>query len=692
MAASSHPRDDDFATEQALALTGDAPDLPLEPGEAWSDAALGRIRSLDEEPRSAWRQLVAHCAKATGGKPSGKWLETAGSLLDRLGREAFGEDVRAWFPLVDRPRTRELPVPRWGPDPNLLIDDANADVLKGLVWCTSLCDAPEVARAVATLALSAYRKVPGIGPRATKVGNACVWALGEMPGDTALAALAGLKVRVKFRTAQKGIEKALDAVAERAGMTRAELDELGVPAYGLEEVGLRREQLGEVRAELAVVGSRTELRWFRADGKQQKSVPKSVREEHADELKELRRAAKDIEQMLSAQRERLDAMFLARKSWTFAQWRERYLDHPLVGTLARRLVWGFGEAPVLGIWRDDRLVDVRGGRLAPDDDVPVSLWHPLDSDRDTVVAWREWLEEHELQQPFKQAHREIYLLTDAERETRVYSNRYAAHVLKQHQFNALCAVRGWQSKLRLMVDDDYPPATLELPDWNLRAEFWVEGAGDDYGTDTNETGTYWHLATDQVRFHRPEAAGNLAHAGGGGYVSAGTDREENRPLALSEIPVLVFSEVMRDVDLFVGVASVGNDPTWSDGGAEGRYRDYWHGYSFGELGATAETRRDVLERLIPSLKIRDRCRIDGRFLVVRGDRRTYKIHLGSGNVLMEPDDQYLCIVQSRRAGRKADVFLPFEGDARLSLILSKALLLAEDLEITDDTILSQIGA
>jgi hypothetical protein len=144
----------------------------------------------------------------------------------------------------------------------------------------------------------------------------------------------------------------------------------------------------------------------------------------------------------------------------------------------------------------------------------------------------------------------------------------------------------------------------------------------------------------------------------------------------------------------VGVASVGNDPTWSDGGPEGRYRDYWTSYSFGNLSETAKTRKQVLQRLIPRLKIADRCRLTERFLVVRGDVRTYKIHLGSGNILMEPNDQYLCIVPVRGAapgGLMGKVFLPFEGDGTLAIILSKALLLAEDKKIRDPTILHQIA-
>ena len=78
---------------------------------------------------------------------------------------------------------------------------------------------------------------------------------------------------------------------------------------------------------------------------------------------------------------------------------------------------------------------------------------------------------------------------------------------------------------------------------------------------------------------------------------------------------------------------------------------------------------------------------------MRGDLRTYKIHLGSGNILMEPNDQYLCIVPDRStkaAGDGGAVFLPFEGDQTLSVILSKALLLADDGTITDPTITRQI--
>jgi hypothetical protein len=59
--------------------------------------------------------------------------------------------------------------------------------------------------------------------------------------------------------------------------------------------------------------------------------------------------------------------------------------------------------------------------------------------------------------------------------------------------------------------------------------------------------------------------------------------------------------------------------------------------------------------------------------------------------MMEPNDQYLCIVPSRGPSyRTAELLLPFEGDITLSVIISKAMMLAADAKIKDESILRQI--
>lgn len=676
---------------RVVSLLGEQAELNILPGEAWSDVAIQYIQTLNEQARNNWFALLQHYQSASATSPNAAWKTSAQKLLDTVGFAQFKDCITRWFPLVDKPRT--VPITeqtRLGADPNLMINEQNMDVLKGLAWCAGFREDDAIAKAINRLAITSYKKVPNIGPRATRVGNACVYALGEMPGMVGVYQLALLKIRVNFRTALKGIEKSLAVAGERVGMTVEELEEIGVPAYGLTDVGYLRETMGEVTAELIVTGTTsTELRWLNADGKVLKTAPKSVTDNFAEEAKELKTAAKDIQRMLPAQRQRLDNLYLQQRRWDFAKWKQYYLDHPLMGYLVRRLIWTFSNDKnvVLGIFHDDQLVDVQGKTLANiQDNTQVTLWHPIESDVNDIKAWREWLENHEVIQPFKQAHREIYLLTDAERTTNVYSNRFAAHLIKQHQFNALTVQRGWKYALQGCWDAPKDSARLELPKWGLWAEFWVDGVGA-YGENTSEAGVYHYIATDQVRFYTRSATLNPNN------VQWSSTNTQEGPTPLADIPPLVLSEVFRDIDLFVGVCSVGNDAEWSDGGPEGRFRDYWASYSFGDLNATAKTRKDVLAGLVPRLKIANRCEVTDKFLVVKGDIRTYKIHLGSGNILMTPNDQYLCIVVAR--GDKADdnkIYLPFEGDSMLSIILSKAFLLAEDKKIKDTTILNQINS
>ena len=350
-----------------------------------------------------------------------------------------------------------------------------------------------------------------------------------------------------------------------------------------------------------------------------------------------------------------------------------YLHHGLMSLLARPLIWRLYQPDGTfqdAVFRADAWQDVQGRPVpAPTAETELQLWHPVLAPAEEVLAWRQLLDGWQLRQPLKQAYREVYLLTPPEERTSTYSNRMAAHVLKQHQFNSLAKLRGWRYSLLGAYDKGYESdmASLTLPAHNLTAEFWVSEV--DADGEWNDTGIYNYVSTDQVRFVR-----------------------NDEPVPLPQVPPLVLSEAMRDVDLFVGVASVGNDPQWRDNGGLVQFRTYWETYSFGELGEVAKNRKLALERLVPRLKIGRVSEIKGNFLVVKGTRHIYKIHLGSGNILMEPNDQYLCIVPDRSAKTTGspNVFLPFEGDAVLSIILSKALLLMEDDKITDETILRQL--
>ncbi|MEU9022870.1 DUF4132 domain-containing protein [Actinomadura sp. NPDC048394] len=452
-----------------------------------------------------------------------------------------------------------------------------------------------------------------------------------------------------------GVPKQLDKMLKKVEAALAERAEvaLRLPDLGFGPDGAHRRVLGAYTA-VVTAAEKAELA-FEKDGTALKGVPAAVRRDHKAEVKELRELVKRVDAHLTTLVRALEGGYTAGAVHRFGPWRDGLARHPVAGPTVRRLIWEIEEAP--GEWR--AVLRETGGVPDAPDAAGVRLWHPIRSSPDEVRAWRDLLIERRIRQPFKQAFREVYLLTPAEERTGTYSNRFAAHLVHYRKMFALFRARGWTSRLLGPWDggaEDEASRVLAAGEWRVRFAHVLADWQDELMI----------AGTDRVAFARRD---------GGAW----------RDARLADVPPLVFSEAMRDVDLFVGVTSIAADPEWR---GDGEPRRYWERSGFAELTESAASRRDALERILPRTKIAGRCSLDGRFLVVRGDLRTYKIHLGSANILMEPDDAYLCVVPAGRAAG-GTVFLPFE-DGRLSLILSKAFLLAADGGITDETILAQL--
>ncbi|MFN3579276.1 MAG: DUF4132 domain-containing protein [Pseudomonas sp.] len=634
-------------------------------GEAWADKARTQLTSLSAEQMQAWHVLIRHCLDNNSAKPSAKWSKDANTLIAVIGTDSVRARLLEWLPLVKEKRTssEHLDDADYYSDyqySDQFISENNTRLLKGLAWAAGAFADDEMARTLRELAATSYKKVYGIGMRNAKIGNAAIYSLSAMPGNTGVKELIVLRSATKYNPALVNINRVFDKLAETRGLTPDELAELSVPDYGLTGIGLCRHRIGEFEAlvQLTSVG-KCELTWQLGD-KVQKSIPAAVKSDHPAELKALKGLIKDVQTGSSAHTLRLEQMYLRPKPLDASTWLEQYIDHRLIGYIARRLIWR--------ITASNQSVDVIHTAQGFSDrhrvmqEIPanaaVQLWHPSMSAPEEVLAWRKLIIDEQITQPFKQAHREIYLLTDAERSAENQSLRFANHVLKQAQFHALATQRGWSQQRGGMWDGGQEnSASKRLPAHNMEVELEATGA-DEY--DLSNSGMYECVITGPVRFIR-----------------------NDKLIALESIEPLLFSELMRDVDLFVGVASIGNDPTWRD-----RQNRYWASSSFGELNQAAKTRMEVVAALIPKLAIASQLKVEGRFLLVEGKLTSYKIHLGSGNILMAPNDAYLCIVPG--PGQPA-VMLPFEGDAMLSVVLSKAMLLANDHKIKDSSILSQIN-
>lgn len=251
-------------------------------------------------------------------------------------------------------------------------------------------------------------------------------------------------------------------------------------------------------------------------------------------------------------------------------------------------------------------------------------------------AWTKWqrlLFEKHVIQPFKQVFRELYVKTEDEMG-KSQTMRYAGHQLQPHKAAALLRTRRW----------------IADPDAGLQKIFYKQNVIAQIYAEAN-----WFSPSD---IEAPALE----------YVCF-YDRRNGNPIAIDDIDDILFSEVMRDVDLVVSVAHVGGvDPEASH--------------------STIQMRAALAEYSVKLFKL-DNVRIEGSHAMIHGKRADYSVHLGSGVVHQKGGAMIAVLaVPSQHRGR---IFLPFaDDDPKTAEVLTKILFFAEDDKLRDPSILSQI--
>lgn len=247
--------------------------------------------------------------------------------------------------------------------------------------------------------------------------------------------------------------------------------------------------------------------------------------------------------------------------------------------------------------------------------------------------YQKYLFDHAIIQPFKQIFRELYVKTDEEAQ-RYVSSRYEGYQIQPAKTKALLKSRHWVADVenglqKVYYKENIVASIFALADWFSPA---------DIEAPTLEWVAFLHRKT-QV------------------------------PFRIADVPDIIFSEVMRDIDLAVSVAHVGNvDPETSH--------------------STIEMRKAIAEFTLPLFKLKN-VRLEGNHAFIEGERADYSIHLGSGVVHLQGGPMINVLpVHSQHRGR---LFLPFvDEDPKTAQVLSEILLFAEDQKIKDPFILEQI--
>ncbi len=452
--------------------------------------------------------------------------------------------------------------------------------------------------------------------------------------------------------------------------------------------------IGDWQARVALdVDGKPFARYVSTDGAVHKRLPRKIKQlATRSQLRALDKRLTDIKSAQLEARKRLEQTYRNGREWALADWQDRYQKQPLMRRMTERLIWELHhptKSAKLALGTAPELTGLDGNPVPiSDDDYRIRLWHPANTAANVASQWRRALLEKEIRQPLWQAWRPVYSLTDPEKRTALYSNRFAGLLLSQPVFVRVLRNRGWELKSRMKWDDDpsqklAKPARLMLPSCGLIAEYWGRGAGSfqtghEYGAPNFE-----YFATSQIRFY------NTSEDSAAGAVS----------VPLSEVPLRAFCEAMFDIELATGLSVTGLDQHWSDPGLNvdlplknidivaGQLDNSVDRLSPGELG---KIRIELLKWLIPRLAIAEKLELHGHNLKVRGKWHDYEIHTGNAAVRIVGLNRHLCIVTGGNSGLASTVTLPFAGDDILAILLSKAHMLADENTIKDPSILAQL--
>ena len=355
-------------------------------------------------------------------------------------------------------------------------------------------------------------------------------------------------------------------------------------------------------------------------GKKLKSVPARLKKD--EYIVELQEAKKTLSTQGSRSKTMFEEAMEEETPFTIGELRD-LSKSPVIGPVIKALVLKIGEE--YGFIEE--LTDKKDSEEA----LIAHPWHLYKSG-----VWRDYQKkifDMELRQPFKQVFRELYVKTEDEKEQK-HCNRFAGNQIQPKRTLALLKTRRWVADMEDGLQKVYYKKNIissiyALADWFSPA-------------DIEEPTLEW------VVFY---------------------DRKTFKELKASEVPDILFSETMRDVDLVVSVAHAGDvDPEFSH--------------------STIEMRKAIAEFTLPLFKLSNVTFTESHALI-KGTRASYSLHLGSGVIHQESGPMINILpVHSQRRGK---LFLPFvDDDPKTAEIISKILFLAEDQKIKDPFILQQI--
>ncbi|MFO0614653.1 MAG: DUF4132 domain-containing protein [Polyangiaceae bacterium] len=293
------------------------------------------------------------------------------------------------------------------------------------------------------------RAWPGVSQHARAVlGLECLRAIGT---DVALMHLSGIALKVKFQALKSRAEACMNEIAEARGLTRDELEDRIVPDAGFDDRGARTFSFG-ARAFTATLGPTGAPAVRDASGALKDDLPKPNAKDDASAAKaateEWKLFKKTLRDAAKIQSERLERAMVTQRGWSARDFASLIVAHPLMGHLARLVVWATFDGGALGVpfrvAEDRSLAGADDASFELPKSATVRLVHPLSLTRAAHERWARVFSDYEIVTPFAQLGRATFAPEPNEKKADDVGARFAGRTYDVRSFTGRLRRAGWK--------------------------------------------------------------------------------------------------------------------------------------------------------------------------------------------------------------------------------------------------------
>lgn len=344
----------------------------------------------------------------------------------------------------------------------------------------------------------------------------------------------------KYKNKNKNVGAAANdsfvIAAEELGITPYDLADSIIPDFGFE--GLFREFEAGGESYRAFINTDFKIVFLNEDNRLMKSPPKTISKELAEEFKEI---TKEIRDIVKSQSSRLEQYLVIQRKWEAEKWQAFFLNNPVMFAYAVRLIWGAYETNgqlqfTFRCEQDQTLMNEEGDEIELEEHLHIGMVHPISLTQESIEYWNGNLYDADIEPIFPQLKRKLVTLPETEKHLKI-SSEFKGVKFNGYSFVGKMDKLGWYRGS--VVDAGWISSFYkDFSELGITAIITQQG-------DISVGYLEGNAELNELMFVK---RGNVTF---GSYVyDEPSNINDKRLIAFGELPPIVYSEVMADMQFF----------------------------------------------------------------------------------------------------------------------------------------------